>query len=151
MLVYPVGNINPFTPVNAYLVQPNGHRGINPRKNKVYLDPRTGELTTWQPGIYIPEEQKKPKNTFKKLLALAGAALLAYIFRGKIKAGGKFVLEKAQPYVQKAYAKCVELAGKAGEFLKPRIIRGAEALGKGLEKIRPYTEKFVDKYVKPTA
>ncbi|MBR6722823.1 hypothetical protein IKL64_05160 [bacterium] len=60
-------------------------RKINPHKDSVFIDPRTGELTTIKPGIYDPEKtEKKGKGGLIALGATIAAAALAFVFRGKI-------------------------------------------------------------------
>ena len=59
---------------------------VNPNKDSVFIDPRTGELTTIKPGIYDPEKtEKKGKGGLIALGATVVTAALAFIFRGKIK------------------------------------------------------------------
>lgn len=145
--VYSVGIINPYATVNPYIA----YMGAGPRRN-VFYDPRVVEYPA------LPQENKK-SNTGKKLLGLLAAAALAFVFRGKIKAGAGKLLEKAQPFVQKVYAKSENFLKKVADFAKPYIIKGADLLGKGIQKVRPYAEKLVEaiqrfgekvaKYVKP--
>ena len=35
------------------------NRKVNPHKDAIFIDPKTGELTTIKPGIYDPEKQEK--------------------------------------------------------------------------------------------
>ena len=123
--------------VNAYA--PNFQsRGINPRKDKVYIDPQTGERTTWKPGIYDPEAQQRNADRRAKvaggLLGLSAIAA-AIVFRkpiGKaVVAGAKKVAEFAKPFAKKG----LEYAGKAVNFVKDHaqglIAKVVKFFGKG--------------------
>jgi len=71
-----------------------GRRGVDPMNDSIYIDPKTGEFTTWKPGIHNPEQGKKNNYTKTALtvLALATTAVLGFVFRGKLKdLGGKVV------------------------------------------------------------
>ena len=62
-------------------------RAVNPKTDNVYIDPITGEKTTWKPGLIFPEKEQK-SNTTKvvgTVAGLAATAVLAYVFRGKLK------------------------------------------------------------------
>ena len=73
------------------------NRKVNPHKDAIFIDPKTGELTTIKPGIYDPEKQeKKGKGGLIALGATIAAAALAFIFRGKI-AKIPFVANKVLP------------------------------------------------------
>ena len=82
IITAPVGYQVGFIPVGG-----TGLRGVNPYKDSVFIDPRTGQLTTWQPGLK-PEQEEQPKKKSgakKGIIALGLAALTAFLFRGKIK------------------------------------------------------------------
>ena len=65
-----------------------GYYGVNPNKDKVYTNPRTGDRSTWQPGLYtVPTQESQKRVKRNRFFALALAAGLAFIFRGKIKQG----------------------------------------------------------------
>ena len=81
-------------------------RGVNPKTDKVYVDPQTGELTTWQPGLKNPQAEEK-SNTRKKafittLVLAAGAAAIWFFTKGKGKPYLDKLMTKAKPYVDKA-------------------------------------------------
>lgn len=79
-----------------------GNKKVNPHKDPIFIDPRTGELTTIKPGIYDPEKQeKKGKGGLIALGATVAAAALAFIFRGKI-AKIPFVKNTVLPALQTA-------------------------------------------------
>ena len=72
-------------------------RKVNPHKDPIFIDPRTGELTTIRPGITTDEEpKKKGKGGLIALGATVAAVALAFIFRGKI-AKIPFVANKVLP------------------------------------------------------
>lgn len=89
---------------------------IDPRKDKVYYNPVTGELDTWKPGIYDPEKQEENRSKIRKLLGgvlgVATIGLGGLIFRkpigslvGKaasvLKTAGEFVFKNAQGIIGK--------------------------------------------------
>ena len=53
----PVGYGVAYTPANVSAV-PFGQK-VNPHKDCIFIDPRTGELTTIRPGVTPPEDEKK--------------------------------------------------------------------------------------------
>ena len=84
ILTAPVGYGVAYTPANVTAVPMTG-RKVNPYKDPIFIDPTTGERTTWQPGIYDPDKkEKKGKGVIITLATAAAAALLLYAFRGKI-------------------------------------------------------------------
>ena len=98
---------------------------IDPLHDKVYYNPKTGELDTWQPGIYDPN--KKDTHNGAKVIGLVGAAAalaLAFIFRGKIKAGAGKVMEAAKPLAEQALTKGKALLTKGTEFVKGIFNKG---------------------------
>ncbi len=118
--------------VNAYA--PNFQsRGINPRKDKVYIDPQTGERTTWKPGIYDPEAQQRNADRRAKvargLLGLSAIAA-AIVFRKPI---GKAVVAGAK---------------KVAEFAKPIIEKGTEYAGKAVTFVKDHAQTLIAKVVK---
>lgn len=106
---------------------------IDPLHDKVYYNPKTGELDTWQPGIYDPN--KKDTHNGAKVIGLVGAAAalaLAFIFRGKIKAGTGKVMEAAKPLAEQALTKGKALLTKGTEFVKGIFNKGTGyIIGKG--------------------
>lgn len=109
------------TSVGAYYVPKKAKKQpINPSKDKVYVDPKTGEYTTWKPGIYDPEQEKK-RSLAKGVVAGALTALLVFMFRGKIRTNGTNLLKKAQPYAQEAYKRAAGVINSAKDFVKPYI------------------------------
>lgn len=123
---------------------------VNPFKDKVYIDPKTGEYTTWKPGIYNPEQNDSNK-TAKKALTLAAvvaAAITAFIFRGKIKAGGQKVLDLAKPYIDKLVKntpKSVKDVVKKGiNFVKPAFTKAKDLVTKGYDIAKPYVTKLTE-------
>lgn len=118
--------------VNAYA--PNFQsRGIDPRKDKVYIDPQTGERTTWKPGIFDPEAQQRNADRRAKvatgLLGLSAIAA-AIVFRKPI---GKAVVAGAK---------------KVAEFAKPVIEKGAELVRPVVNKVSEFVRPVIDKVVK---
>ena len=121
---------------------------IDPRHDKVFMDPKTGELTTWKPGIYTPdfdptknfkpgiydpEQREKANKAGKTLGTVLGAALalgLAFIFRGKLKTLGTKAIETLKPYLKTAMTKGQGLLNK-----------GKEVLTKGVELAKPTLTK----------
>ena len=96
----PVGYGVAYTPANVSAV-PFGQK-VNPHKDCIFIDPRTGELTTIRPGITPPEgEKKKGKGGLVALGATVAAAVLAFVFRGKIK-NIPFVKNTVMPALQTA-------------------------------------------------
>lgn len=106
---------------------------IDPLHDKVYYNPKTGELDTWQPGIYDPN--KKDTHNGAKVIGLVGAAAalaLAFIFRGKIKAGAGKVMEAAKPLAEQVLTKGKALLTKGTEFVKGIFNKGTGyIIGKG--------------------
>lgn len=106
---------------------------IDPLHDKVYYNPKTGELDTWQPGIYDPN--KKDTHNGAKVIGLVGAAAalaLAFIFRGKIKAGAGKLMEAAKPLAEQALTKGKALLTKGTEFVKGIFNKGTGyIIGKG--------------------
>ena len=99
---------------------------IDPLHDKVYYNPKTGELDTWKPGIYDPNK-KDTHNGAKVIGGLVGAAAalaLAFIFRGKIKAGAGKVMEAAKPLAEQALTKGKALLTKGTEFVKGIFNKG---------------------------
>lgn len=99
---------------------------INPHKDKVFIDSRTGELTTWKPGLYDPK-QNDTKKAVEKATKIAGvitAGVLAFIFRGKIKKGAAGLLEKAKPLAQKVFGKTVKTLKTVAEKVTPYAKKG---------------------------
>lgn len=106
---------------------------IDPRHDKVFYNPQTCELDTWKPGIYDPN--KKDTHNGAKVIGLVGAAAalaLAFIFRGKIKAGAGKVMEAAKPLAEQALTKGKALLTKGTEFVKGIFNKGTGyIIGKG--------------------
>ncbi len=122
---------------------------VNPFKDKAYIDPKTGEYTTWKPGIYNPEQNDSNKTAKKAvtLAAIVAAAITAFVFRGKIKAGGQKVLDLAKPYIDKV-AKHIPQSVK--DVVKPAITKAKDLATKGYNAVKPYVTKaaeFVTKKV----
>lgn len=112
-------------------------RAVNPKTDRVYIDPITGEKTTWKPGLIFPEKEEKKSNTTKVVGTVAGltaTAILAYVFRGKLKnvatkaytylknskvgQWAKDGLNKVQPYLTKAKNAVTGAATKCVDFVK---------------------------------
>jgi hypothetical protein len=107
----PVGYSVAYTPATATTFQ--GERKVNPHKDSVFIDPRTGELTTIKPGIYDPDkEEKKGKGGLIALGAAVVTAALAFVFRGKIK-NIPFVKNTVIPAVKNGWTAVKGFAGKA--------------------------------------
>ena len=98
-------------PVNCvngacYAVRPQPYYGtapVNPRHDKVFLDPKTGEYTTWKPGI-IPTPEMIENNKRKRrlrFLSLVGLGVLAYVYRGKLKQGMKIATDFIKTLMKK--------------------------------------------------
>ena len=107
---------------------------IDPRHDKVFYNPQTGELDTWKPGIYDPNK-KDTHNGAKVIDGLVGAAAalaLAFIFRGKIKAGAGKAMEAAKPLAEQALTQGKALLTKGTEFAKGIFNKGVDFItGKG--------------------
>ena len=107
---------------------------IDPLHDKVYYNPKTGELDTWKPGIYDPNK-KDTHNGAKVICGLVGAAAalaLAFIFRGKIKAGAGKAMEAAKPLAEQALTQGKALLTKGTEFAKGIFNKGVDFItGKG--------------------
>ena len=133
IMTAPVGYSVAYTPANVKAI-PFG-QGINPNKDSVFIDPKTGELTTIKPGIYDPEQQKKSKKGIIALGALATAAL-AFVFRGKIK-NIPFVKNTVMPALTKGWGAVKGAAGKAWTAVKT-------VAGKAWTAIKTVAGKAVD-------
>ncbi len=106
---------------------------IDPRHDKVFMDPKTGELTTWKPGIYDPEQKEKSSKAGKTLGTVLGAALalgLAFIFRGKLKTLGTKALETLKPYVKTVLTKGQSILNKGKTVLTKGVGLAEPALTK---------------------
>lgn len=135
IMTAPVGYGVAYTPANVKVV-PFG-QGINPNKDSVFIDPKTGELTTIKPGIYDPDQkEKKGKGGLIALGATIAAAALAFVFRGKIKSI-PFVANKVLPAVTKAWGAVKTVAGKAYTAVKT-------IAGKAWNAIKTVAGKAVD-------
>ncbi len=99
---------------------------IDPRHDKVFYNPQTGELDTWKPGVYDPNK-KDTHNGAKVIGGLVGAAAalaLAFIFRGKIKAGAGMAMEAAKPWAEQALTKGKALFASGKDFVKGIFNKG---------------------------
>ena len=111
-------------------------RAVNQKTDNVYIDPITGEKTTWKPGLIFPEKEQK-SNTTKvvgTVAGLAATAVLAYVFRGKLKnvatkaytylknsKVGQWVkdgLAKVKPHLTTAKTKVTNLYNKGAQWVK---------------------------------
>ena len=100
LFVAPVGYSAAYAPANSTTF--TSERKVNPHKDCIFIDPRTGELTTIKPGITPPEgEKKKGKGGLIALGSAIAAAALAFIFRGKIK-NSAFFKNTVMPALQTA-------------------------------------------------
>lgn len=112
-------------------------RAVNPKTDSIYIDPITGEKTTWKPGLIFPEKEEKKSNTTKvvgTVAGLAATAILAYVFRGKLKGVATKVvdfvknskvgqwakdgLDKVKPHLSTAKTKVVDLYNKGVKWVK---------------------------------
>jgi len=84
------------------IITERGH--IDPRKDKIYFNPQTGELDTWKPGIRNPEDQDNNISGIGKLLGLTAMGAAGLIFRKPI---GK-VLSKVAGTVKPAIKALVQ-------------------------------------------
>lgn len=124
---------------------------FDPKESKVYIDPKTGELTTWKPGIYNPE-QNDSKKTVKRAAALVAATaglIAAIVFRGKIKAGAMGAYKYIKPYLQKLPQgvkdfgkKGINLVKKGIDFVKNTKV--ASYIKNAATKVKPYISKAVN-------
>ena len=131
----PVGYGVAYTPANVSAV-PFGQK-VNPHKDCIFIDPRTGELTTIRPGITPPEgEKKKGKGGLVALGATVAAAVLAFVFRGKIK-NIPFVKNTVMPALTKGWGAVKGAAGKAWTAVKT-------VAGKAWTAIKTVAGKAVD-------
>ena len=113
---------------------------VNPYKDKVFIDPKTGEKTTWKPGIYNPEQNdtKKTTKNVGHLLALAAAGVLAFAFRGKIKTGAQGLLNKAKPVIER-------IAKRVPQNIKTFIKKGIQAAEPVAKKVIDFAKTVVIK------
>lgn len=139
IMTAPVGYVAAYTPANAKAV-PFGE-GINPHKDSIFIDPRTGELTTIKPGIYDPNAKKKSKTGLVALGAALTAAVLAFVFRGKI-AKIPFVQKNILPLVEtaKKWVGTKWTAIKNAKIVKT-VLDGAK---NGFEAVKKYAGKAWD-------
>lgn len=105
-------------------------QAVNPKTDKVYIDPITGEKTTYKPGLIFPAQEEKKSNATKKtvtVLGLAATAVAAYLFRGKLKGVSTKVVDfvknskigqKVKPYLQTAKTKVVNLYNSGAQWVK---------------------------------
>lgn len=91
--------VRTVTPVQEEILF--SRRNIDPYKDKVYIDPKTGEYTTWKPGIIQPKKESNSSNIILGLLGALGALLLAIAFRGRIKGGIAEFLKAIKAYIPK--------------------------------------------------
>lgn len=119
------------------LLEKNGK--IDPTKDKVFYNPKTGELDTIKPGgIYDPNQKEKTAKGAKVLGGLIGAAAaltLAFVFRGKIKSGAGKAMEAAKPFAEQVLTKGKELWAKGLNFVKPAITTVKGFFNKGVAKV----------------
>lgn len=122
----------------------------NPFKDKVYLDPKTGEYTTWKPGIYNPEQQDSNKAVKRAagLAAIVAAVITAIVFRGKIKTGATKALDLAKPYIDKIVAKTPksvkDIVKKGLNVVKPAVTKAKDVVKKGYDVVKPYVTKVTE-------
>ena len=92
-------------------------KAVNPQTDKVYIDPITGEKTTWKPGLIFPEKEQKSNTTkvIGTVAGLAATAVLGYVFRGKL----KNVAAKAYTYLKSS--KVGQLAKNSLAQFKPYL------------------------------
>ena len=60
---------------------------VDPKNQAIFVDPKTGEATTWKPGLVAPEiedENKKKIRRRRKLLILGLLTGLGFIFRKNV-------------------------------------------------------------------
>jgi len=147
--------------------------GVDNEGNPVYLDPKkckkqpncvwTKPLTEeemkkfreeaqkhFKPGLIDPRAEEKAEKAKKTLLALGGAAVaavLAFVFRGKISSAAKKAITAAAPYVKKAI-----------EYVKNTKVFDTvkNAAGGIVQKAKSYAPKVIEnakncytKYAKP--
>lgn len=159
------------------IIEKNGK--IDPLKDKVYIDPKTGERTTWKPGLRPLEPKDYPKNPglipdkeitdkkraeARKRAAAVGAALLtavlAFLFRGKIKGGVSKAVETLKPYFETATKKCGELfqngfktlegvVDKAAKAVTPTVVKIKDAVVKNAGKVKTFAADLFNNIVKP--
>lgn len=111
---------------------------IDPTKDKVFIDPKTGELTTIKPGLIDPKAEEKRAEAGKRaagLLGLIGAGVLAFLFRGKIKGGVAKFIKAAKPFIKNLLAKGKGLVQKGIGFVKPAITKAKNFVKPVLTKI----------------
>lgn len=65
--------------------QQTSNNKFNPKTTPIFIDPKTGELVPLKPGIYDPNQKEKSNKGLYAALAAIGTAVLAFVFRGKIK------------------------------------------------------------------
>ena len=167
-----MSNVGLFTQgyVNPYVV----FKGLEKTVKRPYgFDEKQGIFTSEQakkdfkPGLIFPEkETSTPAQKTVKTLGIIGGLALAYIFRGKIKAGANKALGTAAPYLEKIWAatpapvkEIVQKAGlqagkvvkKVAQYVKPLIEKAQPQITKVLDKVKPFVEKLLDAAKKTVA
>ena len=94
------------------------HTAVGTNAQRRYTPPED-----FKPGLIFPEKKDKtnPAKTAGTILSVATATVLAYVFRGKIKAGAKGLWTKIQPYCNGALKKGKNLWEKGVKFVSPYI------------------------------
>lgn len=95
-----------------------------------------------------PRKEEK-SNTGAKVAAtavgLVAAGVLAYVFRGKIKAA---LPPKAAAFVENVWKNCKEFANNGVNKVKPYVdsalTKGKELYNRGVTFVKPYYEKCVN-------
>ena len=99
---------------------------------------REQAMKDFNPGI-IPEKEDK-NNAAKKVaktLAVVAAAVLAYAFRGKIKAGANGLLNTLKPYAEKVLE-------KTPQAVKDVAKKAINAGKKVASTVKPYVDKVLN-------
>ncbi len=96
------------------IIEERGH--IDPRKDKIYFNPQSGELDTWKPGVYDPDKQAENKSKIGKLLGgalgLATIGLGGLIFKKPLSGLISKITQVVKPAAQGLIGKIIKFFGK---------------------------------------
>lgn len=138
------GYVNPNT---AFTARNNGTRPYG-------FDEKKGIFTTEQamkdfkPGLIMPEQKKSTGSKVVKALGVVGGLALAYLFRGKIKAGASKAIAYVKPYAEKLWAKAPTVVKNVAQKIVSTGKKALSALKPALAKVKPYVDKVLN-MVKP--
>ena len=123
---------------------------LTPEEKEKIMEYMKDPKKHFKPGIFDPEAQKRAeerKSTLLKVGGVALAAILAFVFRGKLKTGAQKIIKEAAPYAKKAL-----------EYVKNTKVFDTvkKAAGSAISKAKAYAPKVMEqaknvytKYAKP--